>query len=215
MTNLAKHQLHSATDELNSPEDDVRSQRQLSDGELRDRLVETLRTEKALIDRWVSSGDCFIISGSGTVHLPACPSLRAVVDREAAWAPYLTELERARDWHGSDNAPPMPALLTRFDVEELARYTACPSCAPALDHTDKRPVARGWTVLKAGSLNFKHFGTEFSLGDGTGIGTLTRISRDETAAGLEFAAYFDGTIEPVTDPLIDLMYRTGTLPQAS
>ena len=215
MTDNADGRESAAWDELHVQEDYIRGQRHLSDEELRAQLVETLRKEEALVDRWTVSGDCLIISGSGKVHLPTCPSMRAVVDREAAWGPYLDDLERVRDWHGSDNAPPMPALMTRADVEELARYTACPVCAPSLDHTDKRPVARGWTAVQAGSLNYRHFGTEFSLADGTGLGTLTRVSRDETAAGLEYAAYFDGTIEPVTDPLMELMYRTGAEPQAS
>ncbi|HEX9228521.1 MAG TPA: hypothetical protein VF885_18110, partial [Arthrobacter sp.] len=196
--------LNSAMDELNAREDYIRSQRHLTDEELRAQLVDTLRKEKAVVDRWVDSGDCFIISAAGKVHLPSCPSMRAVVDREAAWAPYLDDLERARDWHGSDSAPPMPALLTRADVEDLARYTSCPVCAPTLDHTDKRPVARGWTLVQAGSLNFRHFGTAFSLADGTAVGTLTKISRVETADGLNFAAEFDGIVDPVTDPLIEL-----------
>lgn len=206
----SNRRLNSAMDELNAKEDYIRSQRHLSDEELRAQMVDTLRKEKALVDRWTDSGDCYVLSGSGKVHLPTCSSMRAVVDREAAWAPYLDDLERARDWHGSDNAPPMPALLTRADVEELARYTSCPTCAPTLDHIDKRPSARGWTMLKAGSLNFRHFGTAFSLADGTEIGVLSRISRVETVDGLDFAAEFDGPVDPVTDPLIELMYRTGT-----
>lgn len=205
--------LNSAMDELNVHEDSIRSERHLSDEELRAQLVDSLRKEKVLVDRWTNSGDCFIISGSGKVHLPTCPSIRAVVDREAAWAPYLDDLERARDWHGSDNAPPMPALLTRADVEELARYTSCPVCAPALDHTDKRPTARGWKTLKVGSLNYLHFGTSFSLVEGAEIGVLTKLSRVETADGLDFAAEFDGIVDPVTDPLTEVMYRTGTTPQ--
>lgn len=213
MTETAGDRQRTAWDELHAQEDFIRSQRHLSDDELRAQLVDTLRKEKALVDQWVDSGDCFIISGSGKVHLPTCPSMRALVDRDAAWAPYLDDLERVRDWHGDDNAPPMPALLTRADVEDLARYTSCPVCAPSLDHADKRPSARGWTMLKAGSLNYRHFGTAFSLADGTEIGVLTRIAKDETADGLEFAAYFDGVVEPVTDPLIEVMYRTGTRPK--
>lgn len=215
MTETAHDRESAAWYELNAREDYIRSQRHLSDDELRAQLVDTLRKEKTLVDQWIDAGDCFIVSGSNKVHLPKCPSMRAVVDREAAWAPYLDDLERVRNWHGSDNAPPMPALMTRADVEDLTRYTSCPVCAPTLDHTDKRPVARGWTALKAGALNYRHFGTEFSLADGKEIGVLTRITRDETADGLDFAAYFDGTVEPVADPLVELMYRTGTRPQAS
>ena len=109
----SNERLNSAIDGLNAQEDYVRSLRHLSDDELRGQLVDTLRKEKAVVDRWIDSGDCFILSAAGKVHLPSCPSMRALVDREAAWAPYLDDLERARDWHGSDNAPPMPALLTR------------------------------------------------------------------------------------------------------
>lgn len=215
MTETAEDRERAAWDELNAQEDFIRSQRHLSDDELRAQLVEALRKEKAVINRWLDAGDCYIVSGSGKVHLPTCPSMRTLVDREASWAPYLDDLERARNWHGDDNAPPMPALMTRADVEDLTRYTSCTVCAPSLDHTDKRPSARGWTLLKAGSLNFKHFGTAFSLADGTELGTLTRIVRDETAEGLEFAVYFDGLIDPVTDPLIEVMYRTGTRPKTS
>lgn len=215
MTETAHDRERAAWDELNAREDHVQSQRHLSDEELRTQLVDTLRKEKAVVDRWADSGDCFIISGSGKVHLPTCPSMRALVDRDAAWAPYLDDLERVRDWHGDDNAPPMPAFLTRADVEELARYTSCSVCEPSLAHTDKRPSARDWTLLKAGSMNYRHFGTAFSLVDGTELGILTRIARDETADGLEFSVYFDGLIDPVTDPLLEVMYRTGTRPQAS
>ncbi|MET4144116.1 hypothetical protein ABIB45_000983 [Arthrobacter sp. UYCo732] len=34
----------------------------------------------------------------------------------------------------------------------------------------------------------------------------------ETAEGLVFSAEFDGAEEPVTDPLTELMYRTGSRP---
>lgn len=214
MTETADDRQRAAWDELNEREDYIRGQRHLSDEELRAQLVDTLRKEKALVERWVDSDDCFIVSGSGKVHLPTCPSMRAVVDRDAAWAPYLDDLGRVRDWHGGDSAPPMPALMTRSDVEDLVRYTSCTVCAPALDHTDKWPSARGWTIVKAGNLNYRHFGTAFSLAEGSEIGTLTRITRDETADGLDFAAYFDALIDPVTDPLIEVMYRTGTRPTA-
>ena len=77
--------------------------------------------------------------------------MRQFVDRDAAWAPYLSHLERVRDWHGSDNAPSMPRMLTRAEVEGLKTYKTCPLCAPTLDHTNKRRGVRGWTNLKAGS----------------------------------------------------------------
>ena len=212
MTDTSDRRRDTAPGEVNAGEGSIPSQRDLSDDELRAQLLDTLQKEKALVDRWTGSGDCFIISGSGKVHLPTCPSMHTLVNREEAWAPYLDDLERVRDWHGSDNAPPMPALLTRADVEELARYTSCPVCAPALDHTDKRPAARGWTTLQAGSLNFKHFGTAFSLIEGAEIGVLTKLSRVETADGLEFEAWFDGVADPVLDPLTEVMYRTATRP---
>lgn len=193
--------------------DDLHGQQHLSDAELRHQLADTLRKETALVEKWVSSGDSFVLSDAGKVHLPSCSDIRAIMDREAAWAPYLEDLERVRDWHGTDNAPPMPALLTRADVEDLASYTACPSCAPTLDHTEKRATARGWAAVRAGGLNFRHFGTVFSLADGTELGTLTRISRVETADGLDFAAEFDGTVVPLADPLTELVYRTETTPE--
>lgn len=212
-TESAAELQRAAAEAMYEQEDYLRSQGHLSDDELRAQLVDTLGKEKAVIDRWIDSGDGFILWGAGKVHLPTCPSMCVIVDREAAWAPYLDDLERVRDWHGSDSAPPMPALLTRFDVEELKRYTVCPVCAPTLDHTEERTVGRGWTLVSAGSLNFKHFGTVFSL-DGVEIGALTRISRVETADGLDFTTEFDRLVDPVTDPLTELMYRTGTRPQA-
>jgi hypothetical protein len=215
MTNKIQHPLDSAGSGLNLQRDDLMSQRDQSDEALLAQLADTLHKEKALVDRWSASGDCFIISDSGKVHLPTCPTVGPLVDREAAWAPYLDDLERVRDWHGTDNAPPMPALMTRADVEELTRYTSCPDCAPVLDHTEKRPSVRGWTTLKAGSLGFRHFGVPFSLVAGAEIGVLIKLSRVETADGLDFAAEFGGIAEPVTDPLAEVMYRDGTRPQAS
>ena len=215
MTDTADSLPHAAGDGLNSQEDHLTGPRPLSDEVLLAQLADTVQKEAALVDRWIASGDCFIISGSGKIHLPTCPSVSAVVDREAAWAPYLEDLERARDWNGSDNAPPMPALLTRADVEDLAHYTSCPECAPALDHQEKRSSVRGWTALEAGSLNFRHFGIPFCLVEGAEIGVLTKLSRVETADGLDFAAVFDGIVDPVTDPLTEVMYQTGTGPQTS
>lgn len=215
MTDKTDYPLSPAGTGPTAQQDDLTSQRDLSDEELLAQLADTLQKEKALVDRWSASGDCFIMSDSGKVHLPTCSSVRAVVDREAAWAPFLDDLERVREWHGTDNAPPMPALMTRADVEELTRYTSCPECAPALDHAEKRPSVRGWTTLKAGSLSFRHFGLPFSLVEGAEIGVLTKLSRIETADGLDFAAEFDGIVDPVTDPLAEVMYRDGTVPQAS
>ena len=210
MTETAQGRLRSAMDELNAQEDYVRSMRHLTDEQLRAQLVDTLRKEKAKIADWLDSGDCFIIAGSGKVHLPSCPSMRQFVDRDAAWAPYLDDLERVRDWHGDDNAPAFPALRTRAQIEAMRTYRICPTCAPTLDHTDKRSGAKGWTVLKAGSLNRRHLGTTFSRSDGTGIGVLAKISTIETLEGTDFHAVFDGLDSPVTDPATELMYRTGT-----
>ncbi|MDQ0755583.1 hypothetical protein [Arthrobacter sp. B3I4] len=215
MTDTADDRPNSAGSGLSVQEGDLTSQRQLSDEELLAQLADTVRKEKALVDRWTASGDCFIISGSGKVHLPTCSSVSAVVDRQAAWAPFLDDLDRVRAWHGTDNEPPMPALMTRADVEELTRYSSCPECSPTLDHRDKRPSARGWTTLEAGNLNFRHFGIPFSLVEGAEIGVLTKLSRVETADGLDFAAEFDGIVDPVTDPLTEVMYRTDFGPQMS
>ena len=193
---------------LNEQEDYVRRLGHLSDEELTRQLVATLRQEKARVDRWVDSGDCFVLSSAGKVHLPQCPSMRQFMDRDAAWKPYLDDLERVRDWHGNDNAPDMPTLLTRTDVEGLKTYKTCPVCAPTLDHTDKRPGLRGWTVLKCGSLKTKHFGKVFNFVGGEKIGVLKRISTVETMDGLEFRAEFDGLDSPVADPSMEVMYPT-------
>lgn len=214
-TDSAAERGQAAAPERYEREDDLPGQRHPSDAELRRQLTDTLRKETALVEKWVSSQDCFILSDAGKVHLPSCSDTQALMDREAAWAPYLDDLERVRDWNGTDNAPPMPALLTRADVEDLASYTACPGCTPALDHTEKRAATRGWTAVQAGGLNFRHFGTMFSLADGTELGALTRISRVETADGLDFAAEFDGIVDPVADPLTELVYRTEAAPEQS
>jgi hypothetical protein len=210
MTETPSHRLNAAWDEIADQEDYIRSMRHLSDDELRAQLVDTLRKEKAAVDGWLDAGDCFLMSGAGKIHLPNCPSMWRFMDRDAAWAPYLGDLERVRDWHGSDNAPPMPALLTRAGVEAMTAYKTCPVCAPALDHADKRDGATGWTVLKAGSLNRRHLGTVFSLPDGSEIGALTKITRVDTLNGTDFRVEFDGLDAPVTGPATEVTYRTGT-----
>jgi hypothetical protein len=134
--------------------------------------------------------------------------MQKFVDRDAAWAPYLKHLDWVRDWHGSDNAPAMPTMLTRSEVEGLKTYKTCPLCAPTLNHTDKRRGIRGWTTLKLGSLKSKHFGKTFSFTDGVEIGALTKITSVETADGLNFAAEFDGLNEPLQDPATEIMYPT-------
>lgn len=207
MTETAAGQRNAAWDELADREDHIRSLRHLADDELRAKLLDTLREEEAAVGHWLDAGDCFVMSGAGSVHLPICPSMSAFIDRGKAWAPYLDDLERVRDWHGSDNVPPMPALLTRADVEAMSAYKACPVCAPALDHRDKRAGAKGWTVLKAGSLDRRHLGTAFSLPDGSEIGALAKITTVHTLAGTDFRAEFDGLGSPITGPATELMYR--------
>lgn len=210
MTETGSDRLIAAWDELADQEDYIRSMRHLSDEDLREKLVITLRAEQAAVDRWMDAGDCFVMSGAGNIHRPSCPSVSVFIDRDKAWAPYLHHLERVRDWHVSDNIPPMPALLTRSDVEAMRAYKTCPVCAPTLDHTDKGVGVKGWTVLKAGSLNRRHLGTMFSLPDGSEIGALTKIATVDTLEGTDFQAEFDGVGSPITGPATELMYRTGT-----
>lgn len=199
-----------AAKSLSEQEDYLRSLRYLSDDELLAQMRAMLAEEKKAMNEWLDSGDCYIISGSGKVHTPACGSVRPFVDRDAAWEPYFANLDRVRDWHGDDSAPAWPVLATRAEVESLRKYTACTVCDPALNHADKRVGAKGWTVLPASNLKSKHFGTEFSLADGTELGALTRISTEETIEGLIFAAVFDKAEAPVTDPATKVMYRPGT-----
>lgn len=210
MTETATDRLNTAWDDIADQEDYIRGMRHLSDDELRAELVDRLGREKAVVAAWLDAGDCFLISGAGKVHLPNCQSMAMFVDRDRAWALYLRDLERVRDWHGDDHAPPMPALLTRADVESMTAYKTCPLCAPTLNHTDKRVGVKGWTVLKAGSLNRKHLGTVFSLPDGSEIGALTKISRVDTLDGTDFRAEFEGLGSPVTGQATEVMYRTGT-----
>lgn len=197
-----------ASKDLAANEDYVRRMDYLTDDELRKQMKESIRKEKAALDKWAASGEFFILSGARKVHLPTCPSMRRDMDRDAAWGPYLRFPERARDWHGDDHSPGMPTLLTRSSVEELPKYTTCPICAPTLDHTDKRKNPKGWTVLKASSLKAKHFGRTFFLTSGAELGELTRLSRDETPAGVDFRAEFTGGASQVTDPEAVIQYRT-------
>lgn len=189
-------------------EDFLRRKDFLSDEELTRQLVSILHQEKITVNHWLDTGDCFVLSSSGKVHLPLCPSMRQFVDRDAAWAPFFRDLEGVRDWHGSPNAPTMPRMLTRTEVEGLRTYQSCPVCAPTLDHTDKRRGARGWKTLKAGSLKGNHFGKSFCLVDGTEIGALAKISIVETVEGVDFRAEFDGLASPVTDSSAEVMYLT-------
>lgn len=206
-TSKAQEREQAASKALNEQENFLRRQDYLSDEELTENVLAGIRREKAIVESWLDSGECFVLSSAGKVHLPQCPSMRQFMDRDAAWAPYLRDLESVRDWSG-DTYPAMPVLRTRAQVEDLKSYKTCPMCAPTLDHTEKRPGISGWTILKAGSLKAKHFGKTFSFVDGTGIGVLARISTVETAQGLDFRAEFDGLETPVTDPLREVMYRT-------
>lgn len=197
-----------ASKDLEANENYLRRMDYLTDGELREKMKVSIRKEKASLDKWAESGEFFILSGARKVHLPTCPSMRREMDRDAAWAPYLRDLERVRDWRGDDHSPAMPTLLKRSDVETLTKYSTCPTCAPTLDHTDKRRNPKGWTLLKAGSLKAKHFGRRFFLQSGAELGELTRLGRVETAAGLEFSAEFADRRIPLTDPEAMLQYRT-------
>lgn len=210
MAETAAERAEAASQALSEQEDYLRSLRYLTDDELLAQMRETLAREKMAMNAWLDSGDCFIIAGSGKVHLPSCPSMHQFVDRDAAWSVYFRYPERVRDWHGDDNAPAWPILRTRAQIEALPKYMACPLCAPDLDHADKRSGAKGWTYLAASSLKSKHFGTEFSLTDGTALGALTKISTEETMDGLVFSAVFAEAEAPITDPDTRLMYRTGT-----
>lgn len=197
-----------ASKDLEANENYLRRMDFLTDDELREKMKESIRKEKATLDRWAESGEFFILSGARKVHLPTCPSMRRDMDRDAAWGPYLRFPERVRDWRGDDHSPGMPTLLTRADVEALPKYATCPLCSPTLDHTDKRRNPKGWTVLKAGSLKAKHFGRTFFLSSGAELGELTRLMRDETPTGTDFRAEFSGGASHVTDPDAVIQYRT-------
>ncbi|CAH0136286.1 hypothetical protein SRABI26_00354 [Arthrobacter sp. Bi26] len=198
-----------ASRDLAANEDYLRRMDYLTDEELREQLKATIRRETASLDEWAAAGEYFVLSDAGKVHLPTCPTIQRFMDRDVAWAPYLRHLERVRDWHGSDdNAPDMPRLKTREQIEALDRYATCPLCAPTLDHTDERRNPKGWMVLKAGSLKAKHFGRTFFLPSGEDLGGLSRLTRDETPAGLTFRAEFADGARHVTDPEAMLQYRT-------
>ncbi|WP_159618108.1 hypothetical protein [Arthrobacter zhaoguopingii] len=194
---------------LNEEEDYLRRQEYLSDADLLALLAKTVRSEKQTLDRWHAEGEFFIRAQSGKIHLPACPSMRQRVDRDAAWAPYLQDLERVRDWHGGDNAPEFPHLLKRHQVEALSRYQSCPTCAPTLDHIVKRPGRKGWTTLPARSLKHHHFGRTFFTEAGDELGELVRITNIATADSLEFKADFNSG-RSTSDQSLALTYRTKT-----
>lgn len=203
-----------ASKDLAANEDYLRRMDYLTDDELREKMKESMRREKAALDKWAASGEFFIMSGARKVHLPTCPTMSRDMDRDRAWGPYLRDLERVRDWHGDDNSPRMPTLLTRAEVEALPKYGTCHICAPTLDHTDKRKAPKGWTTLKAGSLKGKHIGLLFYGADGQAIGELVRITRVDTSAGQDLEVSFAGITEPLTDSEKMLQYRT-RLPEPS
>ena len=65
---LAREQAASRT--LYEQEDFVMRMGHLSDEELTQQLIATLQREKNLVEDWLDSGDCFIVSSAGKVHLP-------------------------------------------------------------------------------------------------------------------------------------------------
>ncbi|WP_454810656.1 hypothetical protein [Paenarthrobacter nitroguajacolicus] len=192
-------------------EDYARTLQALSHDELRERMKETLALEKAAMQEWLDSGDCYIISLAGKVHVPTCDSMRRFVDRDSAWSTNFRFPQRLQgDSPDEDPIPAWPILKTRAQIEAMPRRTACPLCSPDLPHLDKARRAITWTFLPARSLKSKHFGTEFRLPDGTLLGALTRISTVETIDGLLYSAEFEFAETPVTNPETDLMYETGT-----
>jgi hypothetical protein len=52
----------------------------LRDDELRERIRETVALEQEAMQEWLDSGDCYIVSLAGKVHLPTCDSMKAVCE---------------------------------------------------------------------------------------------------------------------------------------
>lgn len=204
-------QAAAAARKLYKQEDYLSTLHDLSDDELRERIKETVALEEQAMQEWLDSGDCYIVSLAGKVHLPTCDSMRRFVDRRAAWGLNLRFPERLQgNSPDEDPIPVWPLLKTRAQIEAMPRRTACPLCKPGLAHLDKARRAITWTYLPARSLKSKHFGTEFRLPEGTLLGALTRITTVETIDGLVFTAEFEHAEAPVTDPDTELMYQTGT-----
>jgi hypothetical protein len=200
-----------AARELYKQEDYLGSLKGLSDDELRERFKETMALEKAALQEWLDSGDCFIVSLAGKVHIPTCDSMRRYVDRDNAWGWNFRFPDRLlAPPFDEDPIPVWPMLRTRAQIERVPRYVACPLCVPDLVNVGKVSPKITWTYLPARSLKSKHFGTEFRLAEGTLLGALTKITTVETIKGLAFAAEFEHAEAPVTDPDTELMYRTGT-----
>ena len=195
---------------LYKQEDFLRSLDGLSDEELREHMRVTADLEKAAIKEWLDSGDCYIISLAGKVHLPTCDSMGRFVDRDSAWGLNFRFPKRLLgEGPDADPIPIWPILRTRAQIESLPSCTPCPLCAPMPVAPEKRFGANSWTYLRARSLNSKHFGTEFRLAEGTLLGALTKISTVETIDGFDFTAEFEHAEAPITDPDTEMMYRTG------
>ncbi|CAH0126374.1 hypothetical protein SRABI83_00090 [Arthrobacter sp. Bi83] len=190
-------------------EDYLQSLSDLSEEELREQMRVTLALEKEAMKEWMDSGDCYIISQAGKVHVPTCQSMGRFVNRDAAWGLNLRYPDRLLDGPDEDPIPVWPILRTRAQIESLAKRTACPLCALDLAFLDKPERAITWTYLRARSLNSQHFGTDFKLADGTPLGALTKITTEETIDGLTFSATFSQAEAPITEPDTELMYRTG------
>lgn len=181
----------------------------LSEDELRQQMSVTLSLEKEAMKEWLDSGDCYIISQAGKVHVPTCQSMGRFVDRDAAWFTNFRFPGRLLDCPDDDPIPVWPIFRTRAQIERLSNRMACPLCARHLAFLDKPEMPITWTYLRASSLNSKHFGTDFKLSDGTPLGALLRITTEETIEGLTFSAKFSQAEAPITDPDTELMYRTG------
>lgn len=192
-------------------EDFRRSLEGLGDNEIRGLMDKTVALESAAMQEWLDSGDCYIVSLAGKVHLPSCDSMRRIVDRDAAWGVNFRFPVRLLDPPEYENPVRVwPLLRTRAQLEAMPKRTACPLCRPGLVHLNKPQVAIIWTYLPARSLDAKHFGTEFRFPSGTLLGALMKISTVETIDGLEFSAEFEHAEAPVTDPDTELMYQAGT-----
>ncbi|MDQ1053112.1 hypothetical protein QE394_001040 [Arthrobacter sp. SORGH_AS 212] len=203
-------QAAAAARELYKQDDYVQALQDLSHDELRDRMSETVALEKVAIQEWLDSGDCYVISHAGKLHLPTCDSMQRFMDRDSAWFTNLRFPQRLQgDAPDDDPIPAWPILRTRTQIEALSSYTPCPLCAPMPVPPEARFGAKQWTHLHARNLKSKHFGTEFRSADGSILGALTKITTVETIDGLDFTAEFEHAEAPITDPDIELMYRTG------
>lgn len=194
-----------ASSNLYEQEDYLRRQEYLSDDDLRDRMRESIRIEQKRIDSILGT-EFYIMAGSGKIHLPTCPSVRQLLDQAAMWEPYLQDLERARDWHGSDNSPSRPAMFSRTTVETLEEYETCGLCVPPLNHQSKRRAPKNWQPLRAGSLGANHFDKDLFTGEDDHLGALDRVTTVLTKDGARFRAEFSNG-QTITDPEIVVRYK--------